>query len=114
MSAALERWIGRTAEGKAYEQRHGEYDSSSHSHRLLNATTSPDNLAARFLLAPFRAPQVAVVVEAMPVAGRRFAGVSLLGSHLVLAKGKLQVKPLSNNTPTQPKPGKASGKAADK
>ncbi|KAG2438016.1 hypothetical protein HXX76_005630 [Chlamydomonas incerta] len=54
-------------------------------------------------------PDVAVVVEAMPVAGRRFAGVSLLGSHLFLAKGRLQVKPLVSNPPTQPKAGK--GKA---
>ncbi len=50
----------------------------------------------------------------MPVAGRRFAGVSLLGSHLILAKGKLQVRPLTNNPPSQPKAaGHGKGKGKD-
>ncbi|GFR52751.1 hypothetical protein Agub_g15350, partial [Astrephomene gubernaculifera] len=39
-------------------------------------------------------PQAALFVEAVPVAGRYFAGVSLLEQPLFVAKGKLLVKPL--------------------
>ncbi|KXZ47156.1 hypothetical protein GPECTOR_37g162 [Gonium pectorale] len=48
-------------------------------------------------------PQVAVVVEAFPVAGRQFAGLALLGPGLFLARGKLLVKPLAQNPPTHQK-----------
>ncbi|GIL61042.1 hypothetical protein Vafri_15408 [Volvox africanus] len=42
-------------------------------------------------------PQVAVLVEAVPVAGRHFAGVTLLPEHMFVSKNKLVIKPLVTN-----------------
>ncbi|GLI68521.1 hypothetical protein VaNZ11_012968 [Volvox africanus] len=42
-------------------------------------------------------PQVAVLVEAVPVADRQFAGVTLLPEHMFVSKSKLVIKPLVTN-----------------
>lgn len=41
-------------------------------------------------------PQVAVLCETVPVAGRRFAGMCVVDQHLFQAKGKLILKALVN------------------
>ncbi|GLC35877.1 hypothetical protein PLESTB_000515300 [Pleodorina starrii] len=45
-------------------------------------------------------PQVAVLVESIPIAGRQFASVTVLPQHLFVAKGKLVIKPLIRNART--------------
>ncbi|EFJ49870.1 hypothetical protein VOLCADRAFT_89304 [Volvox carteri f. nagariensis] len=47
-------------------------------------------------------PQVAVRVEALPVGGRQFAGLTLLPEHMFVSKGKLVVKALVKNANSYP------------